>query len=156
MKLFLIAVGQRIPTWAEAGYMEYAKRFPPECRLELKTVKAEPRQGGKTAMQLMKAEAQRIEALIAKESYRVILDEKGTQRNTPELAERLEVWLGGGRDISLIVGGADGLDDEFKKSADETLKLSSLTLPHALVRVVMAEALYRAWTLLNHHPYHRE
>jgi 23S rRNA (pseudouridine1915-N3)-methyltransferase len=156
MKLWLVAVGQRLPAWADAACEDFAKRFPPECRLELKALKAEPRSSGKTVAALMAAEAQRIEAALPKGVRRVVLDERGERRSTVQLAERLRFWLGDGRDVALIVGGPDGLADEIKAGADETLRLSDLTLPHAFVRVLLAEALYRAWSLQAGHPYHRE
>ncbi len=156
MRLLLASVGQRPPAWAEAAYDDFAKRFPPELRLELKAVKAEPRTSGKTAAQLMAAEAQRLEAAVPKGARRVVLDERGSRLTTVQLAERLRFWLGDGRDVVLLVGGPDGLDPVLKASADETLRLSDLTLPHAFVRVLLAEALYRAWSVTAHHPYHRE
>lgn len=159
MRLTLVAVGQRQPEWAEAAYEDFAKRFPPELRLELKAVKAEPRTSGKTAPALMAAEAERIEAALnrfARGARRVVLDEHGERRTTLQLAERLRTWLGDGRDVALIIGGPDGLAAPLKASADETLRLSDLTLPHAFVRVLLAEALYRAWSVTAGHPYHRE
>ena len=155
MKLLLVAVGQRQPAWADAAYGDFAKRFPPELLLELKAVKAEPR-GAKTAGQLMAAEAVRIEAALPKGVRRIVLDERGTRLTTLQLAARLIAWQGEGRDAALIVGGPDGLAAPLKASADETLRLSDLTLPHAFVRVLLAEALYRAWTVTINHPYHRE
>ena len=155
MKLLLVAVGQRQPAWAEEAYAEFAKRFPPEMRLELKAVKAEPR-GAKTAEQLMAAEGQRLEAALPKGVRRVVLDERGERVTTIQLAARMKAWLHDGRDVALLIGGPDGLDASLKASADETLRLSELTLPHAFVRVLIAEALYRAWTVTVNHPYHRE
>ena len=155
MKLLLVAVGQRPPAWADTAYADFAKRFPPEMRLELKAVKAEPR-GSKTPEQLMAAEAQRLEAAIPKGARRVLLDERGSRLTTAELAKRFEFWLGDGRDVVFLIGGPDGLDAQLKSTADESLRLSDLTLPHAFVRVLLAEALYRAWSLRNGHPYHRE
>lgn len=155
MKLLLVAVGQRQPAWADEAYQDYAKRFPPDLRLELKAVKAEPR-SGKSAEQLMAAEAARIEAALPKGVRRVVLDEHGTRLTTVQLAQRLTAWTHDGRDAALIVGGPDGLAPPLKASADETLRLSDLTLPHAFVRVLLAEALYRAWTVTINHPYHRE
>ena len=155
MKLWLVAVGQRQPAWAETAYADFAKRFPPEMRLELKAVKAEPR-GGKTAEQLMAAEAARIDAAVPRGARRVVLDEHGTRLTTTQLAQRLTAWQHDGRDAALLIGGPDGLDAALKSSADETLRLSDLTLPHAFVRVLLAEALYRAWTVTVNHPYHRE
>jgi 23S rRNA (pseudouridine1915-N3)-methyltransferase len=155
MKLWLVAVGQRQPAWADEAYAEFAKRFPPEMRLELKAVKAEPR-GAKTAEQLMAAEAARIEAALPKGVRRVVLDERGQRVTTVQLAARMTTWLNDGRDVALMIGGPDGLDPAVKATADETLRLSELTLPHAFVRVLLAEALYRAWTVTINHPYHRE
>jgi 23S rRNA (pseudouridine1915-N3)-methyltransferase len=155
MKLLVLAIGQRQPAWADAAWADFAKRFPPEMRLELKALKAEPR-SGRSPAQCMAAEAQRIEAACPKGARRVLLDERGCSTTTPHLAERLSSWRGEGRDVAFLIGGPDGLDDALKAGADETLRLSDLTLPHAFVRVLLAEALYRAWTLLQGHPYHRE
>jgi 23S rRNA (pseudouridine1915-N3)-methyltransferase len=156
MRLVLAAVGLRQPAWTDAAYEDFAKRFPPELRLELKAVKAEPRSTGKTAAQMMAAEAERLEAACPKGVRRVVLDERGTRLTTAQLAERLQFWLGDGRDVVLLVGGPDGLAPALKAGADETMRLSDLTLPHAFVRVMLAEALYRAWSLSTGHPYHRE
>ncbi len=155
MRLIVAAVGQRQPAWAEAAWDDFAKRFPPDCHVELKAVKAEPR-SGKTAAQCMAAEATRLEAALTKGARRVVLDEQGTRRSTHQLAARLNFWLGDGRDVALLIGGPDGLTPALKATADETLRLSDLTLPHAFARVLLVEALYRAWSLGNRHPYHRE
>lgn len=155
MKLWVLAVGQRQPAWADAAWTEFAKRMPPEMRLELKALKAEPR-GTRTAAQCMAAEAQRFEAALPKAARRIVLDERGSSLTTAQLADRLRVLRSDGRDVALLIGGPDGLDPALKASAEETLRLSDLTLPHALVRVLLAEALYRAWTLTQGHPYHRE
>ena len=155
MKLLVLAIGQRQPAWADAAWDDFAKRFPPEMRLELKALKAEPR-GQRNAAQCMAAEAQRIDAACPKGARRVVLDERGTAATSAQLAERLQRWRADGRDVALLIGGPDGLDPALKAGADETLRLSDLTLPHAFVRVLLAEALYRAWTLLQGHPYHRE
>ena len=156
MRLLVVAVGQRQPAWADAAWVDFAKRFPPEMRLEVTAVKAETRSGGKTAAQCMAAEAQRIEAACPKGAWRVALTESGTRRSTVQLAERVEHWRQGGRDVALFIGGPDGLQPDLQAGADETLRLSDLTLPHAFARVMLAEALYRAWTLGTGHPYHRE
>jgi 23S rRNA (pseudouridine1915-N3)-methyltransferase len=155
VRLIVAAIGQRQPAWADAAWEDFAKRFPPECRLELKALKAEPR-SGKTPAQCMAAEAQRIEAALPKGVRRVVLDERGARLSTQQLSERLQFWLGDGRDVALLIGGPDGLDPALKARADESLRLSDLTLPHAFARVMLAEALYRAWTLMTGHPYHRE
>jgi 23S rRNA (pseudouridine1915-N3)-methyltransferase len=156
VKLLVVAVGQRQPAWADEAWADFAKRFPPEMRLELKALKAEPRSGGKTAAQCMAAEAQRLEGAIPKGARRVLLDERGTGLSTAQLAQRVQAWRGEGRDVALLVGGPDGMDAELKATAHETLRLSDLTLPHAFARVLLAEALYRAWSLASGHPYHRE
>ena len=155
MRLVLAAVGQRQPGWADAAYEDFAKRVPPEMRLELKAVKAEPR-GAKTAEQLMAAEAVRLEAAVPKGARRVVLDERGERIGTAQLAQRLQAWQRDGRDVVIFIGGPDGLHPDLKARADDTLRLSDLTLPHAFVRVLLAEALYRAWTVMVNHPYHRE
>ncbi len=159
MRLWVIAVGQRQPAWADAAWQDFAKRFPPELKLELKAVKAEPRQGGKPVDALKAAEAQRIEMALAvagRGARRVVLDEQGQRVTTAQLAARLAFWKGDGRDVAFVIGGPDGLDAKLLASADETLRLSDLTLPHAFVRVLLVEALYRAWSLDGGHPYHRE
>ncbi|OPZ06624.1 MAG: Ribosomal RNA large subunit methyltransferase H [Alphaproteobacteria bacterium ADurb.BinA305] len=133
MKLIIVAVGHRMPAWVQAGFDEFARRMPRELQLQLVEVKAEPRSGGKTVEAMMAAEAARIEATLPPRCRRVILDERGADLSTLALARRLESWQGA-----------------------EAIRLSSLTLPHALVRPLLAEALYRAWTVLKNHPYHRE
>ena len=155
MKLLVLAVGQRQPAWADAAWADFAKRFPPEMRLELRAVKAAPRPGRGMA-HCMAVEAQHLEAAIIKGARRVVLDERGLASDTLHLAERMRSWRADGRDVAFLIGGPDGLDPALKARADETLRLSDLTLPHALVRVLLAEALYRAWSLLQGHPYHRE
>ena len=155
MKLLLVAVGQRPPAWALAAFDDYAKRFPPELKFELKAVKAEPRDS-RTPEQLMAAEARRIEAALPRGIRRVALDERGQRVTTVQLAERLLAWQRDGRDAAFLIGGPDGLDAALKASCDESLRLSDLTLPHAFARVLVAEALYRAWSVTVGHPYHRE
>ncbi len=156
MRIRLITVANKAPAWVVEGYNEYAKRMPPEARLELVEVKPEPREGGKTPEQMMAAEGKRILAAIPKGATLVALDERGRDTDTNALAKLLEGWLGGGADVAIVVGGPDGLAPEIKSKAAGLLRLSSLTLPHALVRVLLAEALYRAWSVVKGHPYHRE
>ena len=156
MRIHLITVANKAPAWVIDGYHDYARRMPPEARLELVEVKPEPREGGKTPTQMMTAEAKRIAAAIPKGATVIALDERGRDTGTKDLALHLEGWLAGGADVALIVGGPDGLAPEIKSKASLLLRLSSLTLPHALVRVVLAEALYRAWSVVKGHPYHRE
>ncbi len=155
MRLAIIAVGQRIPAWAQTAYDDYAKRFPPELKVELKAVKTEPR-GSKTLQTLQAAERERIEAALPRGAHRVALDEHGTRLTTQALATRLKEWQLAGDDVALLIGGPDGLDPALLQSAHERIRLSDLTLPHALVRVLLIEQLYRAWSVNAGHPYHRE
>ena len=156
MKLLVAAVAARPPEWVSAGWTEYARRMPRELPLELLEIKPEPRSTGKSATALMAAEATRIESRLPAGCRRVALDERGESLTTRELAERLSRWIDAGDDVAFIVGGPDGLDPRIREAAHETLRLSSLTLPHALVRVVLAEALYRAYSVTKGHPYHRD
>lgn len=156
MKLLIVAVGTRMPGWVSQGYEEFARRMPRELPMQLVEVKAEPRTTGKTVEAMMTAEATRIEAALPARCRRVVLDEHGQDLTTLALSQRLARWQEGGEDVALIVGGPDGLAPELISRADETVRLSSLTLPHALVRPLLAEALYRAWSVLRNHPYHRE
>lgn len=156
MRLLIVAVGQRVPDWAQTAWDDYAKRFPPELRVEIKAVKTEPRAGGKALDALLAAERQRIEAAIPRGSRVVVLDERGTALSTRALADRLGAWQLGGDDVALVIGGPDGLDPGLRAAAHERIRLSDLTLPHALVRVLLVEQLYRAWSVRAGHPYHRE
>jgi 23S rRNA (pseudouridine1915-N3)-methyltransferase len=155
MRLTIVAVGQKVPDWAQTAYDDYAKRFPPELKVELKAVKTEPR-ASKTLENLLAAECQRIEAVIPKGTRIVALDERGTAVTTVALSARLTGWQLGGDDVAIVIGGPDGLDPGFKQAAHERLRLSDLTLPHAMVRVLLIEQLYRAWSITVNHPYHRE
>jgi len=155
VKLVVVAVGQRVPDWAQVAWDDYAKRFPPEMRLELKAVKTEPR-ASKTVPALLAAERERIEAAIPRGARVVALDERGTALTTKALASRLEAWQLENDDVALVIGGPDGLDPAFRQAAHERIRLSDLTLPHAMVRVLLAEQLYRAWSINAGHPYHRE
>ncbi len=155
MKLIVAAVSARPPEWVLAGWSEYAKRMPRELPLELLEIRPEPRTTGKTAQAMLALEAARIDAQLPAACRRVALDERGDAPTTRQLAGRLEKWMAGGDDVAFIIGGPDGLAPRIKESAQETLRLSSLTLPHALVRVILAEALYRAASVIKGHPYHR-
>ena len=155
MRLVIVAVGQRVPDWAQTAWDDYAKRFPHEIRVELKAIKTEPR-SSKTVEQLVAAERKRIEEAIPKGARVVALDERGTSLRTTALAERLTEWQLGGGDVALVIGGPDGLDPGFRQGAHERIRLSDLTLPHAMVRVLLIEQLYRAWSINANHPYHRE
>ncbi|MDB5752467.1 MAG: rRNA large subunit methyltransferase [Ramlibacter sp.] len=155
MRLLVVAVGQRVPDWAQAAWDDYAKRFPPEMRLELKAVKTEPR-ASKTLPNLLAAERERIEAAIPKGARIVALDERGSPLRTTALAEKLKTWQLENDVVALVIGGPDGLDPAFRQAAHERIRLSDLTLPHAMVRVLLSEQLYRAWSINAGHPYHRE
>ena len=155
MKLVIVAVGQRVPDWAQTAWDDYAKRFPPELKVEFKTVKTEPR-SSKTLETLLAAERERIEAAIPKGARLVALDERGTQLTTMALASKLKGWQLESDDVALIIGGPDGLEPAFRQAAHERIRLSDLTLPHAMVRVLLIEQLYRAWSVNAGHPYHRE
>jgi 23S rRNA (pseudouridine1915-N3)-methyltransferase len=155
MKLVIVAVGQRVPDWAQTAWDDYAKRFPPELKVELKAVKTEPR-GSKTLETLLAAERERIAAAIPKGARIVALDERGTNLTTKALAQRLTDWQLSGDDVALIIGGPDGIEPAFRQAAHERVRLSDLTLPHAMARVLLIEQLYRAWSVNAGHPYHRE
>ena len=153
--MLIVAVGQRVPDWAQTAWDDYAKRFPHELKVELKTVKTEPR-GSKTLETLYAAERVRIEAALPKGCHLVALDERGTTLSTAALASKLQHWQLEGDDVALVIGGPDGLDPAFKQAAHERIRLSDLTLPHAMVRVLLVEQLYRAWSINANHPDHRE
>jgi 23S rRNA (pseudouridine1915-N3)-methyltransferase len=155
MQLIIAAVGHKMPTWIEYGFGEYAKRMPPECRILLKEIKPVERSGSKTAETVMALERGKIEAAIPKGSRIVALDERGKDLTTVQLSQLLTQWQQDGRDVTFVIGGADGLDAGFKASADMLVRISSLTLPHGMVRVLLAEQLYRAWSITQNHPYHR-
>lgn len=156
MKIFVIAVGNRMPAWIADGFADYAGRMPRTARLSLVEIKPESRTSGKSVEQLMAAEAERIEAAIPRDCERIALDEHGNDFTTMKLAKWLEARLGGGRDLAFLIGGPDGLAPSLKASAALRMRLSSMTLPHALARVLLAEQLYRAMSILQNHPYHRE
>ena len=156
MKLFIVAVGHKMPGWITAGFNEYAKRMPREAKIELLEIKPEPRSTGKTTAQIMAAEAQRVLAALPQNCRRIALDERGAQPTTRQLAAQMQDWMREGRDVAFIIGGADGLHDAVKQATQQLLALSALTLPHAFVRVLLAEQLYRAHSLMHNHPYHRE
>ena len=154
MKLRLIAVGTRMPAWVMAGFEDYATRLPRELKLELVELPLAVR--GKNA-DLERAKASEGDKLMERSAdcHRVMLDERGAAWTSIDLATRLKAWMQNGRDVALLVGGPDGHSADVQKAADEKWSLSKLTLPHALVRVLIAEQLYRAWSLTANHPYHR-
>jgi len=155
MKLLVLAVGQRMPEWVNAAWRDYARRMPAEYALELREIKPESRASGKTPAQLMHAEAARLRAALPPDTVSVALDEHGHDLTTAMLAQQLQGWRGKARNVAFLIGGPDGLDDSLKRDAHARMRLSSLTLPHPMVRVLLAEQLYRAWSILAGHPYHR-
>ena len=155
MQLIIAAVGHKMPAWIETGFSEYAKRMPPECRIQLKEIKPVDRSGSRTAETIMAQERARIEPAIPKGARIIALDEHGRDVTTMQLSQLLTQWQQDGRDVTFVIGGADGLDAGLKASADMLIRVSSLTLPHGMVRVLLAEQLYRAWSITQNHPYHR-
>ena len=155
MRLQVLAVGTRMPAWVDAAFSEYAKRMPRHLPLELVELRAEPRESGKPAEVLCRAEGARMAQALPQGCLKVALDEHGREFTTEAFSKWLERSSGEGRDIAFLIGGADGLSPEIRKAADLTLRLSAFTLPHGLARVVLAEQLYRAVSILQNHPYHR-
>jgi 23S rRNA (pseudouridine1915-N3)-methyltransferase len=155
MKLVIVAVGTRMTGWVDDAFADYAKRMPADCAIELREVRPEPRTTGKTAAQMQALEAKRIEAALPPDGRWIALDERGRDLTTVDLSRQMQKWRDDARDVALIVGGPDGLDPALKTRCEGMLRLSSLTLPHGMVRVLLAEQLYRAWSILNNHPYHR-
>lgn len=155
MDVLILAVGTRMPAWVDQAYADYEKRMPADAQLRLIEIKPEKRLGGRTPAQLMAAEAARIQAVLPRGAFCVVLDERGKQLSSTGLAEAWQSWRAHGRELAFIIGGADGLAPELKAHASFLWALSALTLPHALVRVILVEQLYRAVTILQQHPYHR-
>lgn len=155
MQIQLVSVGNRMPAWVCAGYEEYAKRMPRECELKLREVAPGKRGKNVDIPRVIEDEGQRMLQAISTDDHVVALDLSGREWNTVQLSEVLARWLGGRRNVSLLVGGPDGLSQSCLNRADERWCLSQLTLPHPLVRIVVAEQLYRAWSILQNHPYHR-
>lgn len=155
MKLTLLSVGDKLPAWANTATAEYLKRMPREARMELVEIKPEKR-AGQSADSIKAIEAARLLDKLPAGSRLVALDEHGREVTTRELADLLARWMADGRDVALVIGGADGLAASLLEKAEVKLSLSRLTLPHAMARVLLAEQMYRAVSLLNNHPYHRE
>ena len=155
MKLGILAVGHKLPEWVAKGCAEYIKRMPRELAVVVVEIKPEPR-GAKTREQLLAAENVRLQAALTGFRRIVVLDERGADLSTLELAQRLEGWMREGGDTAFVIGGADGIDAALKQQADASIRLSSLTLPHAMARLILCEQLYRAHSVLRNHPYHRE
>jgi 23S rRNA (pseudouridine1915-N3)-methyltransferase len=156
MVIHFITVGQKMPKWVQEGYAEYAKRLPKSCAIKL--VELPMAQRGKTgsAEKYKAEEAKKILAAIPKGAQLIVLDEHGQQVTTKSLAEKLEDWLASGQDIALVVGGPDGLEQSLIEQARWKWGLSKLTMPHPMVRILVAEQIYRAYSVINNHPYHRE
>lgn len=155
MRIHLVAVGTRMPAWVKAGFAEYASRLPRECALELIEIPAAKRGRRMVVERMLREEGERMLAAVPRGARIVALDTAGRQWDTKELARALGTWLHAGRDVALLVGGPEGLDAACRARAEQTWSLSRLTFPHPLVRVVVAEQLYRAWSMLHNHPYHR-
>ncbi|MBA3582533.1 MAG: 23S rRNA (pseudouridine(1915)-N(3))-methyltransferase RlmH [Gammaproteobacteria bacterium] len=156
MKIHLLAVGTKMPAWVNSGFDEYARRFPPECRLQLNEIPASKRSKSQDLQRIVQQEGEVMLARIPERAFVVALEVHGKPWSTEQLAQQLAQWLMQGRDVALLVGGPEGLAESCRQRAEQTWSLSPLTLPHPLVRVVLAETLYRAWTLHSGHPYHRE
>jgi len=156
MKLWVVAVGVRMPRWVNEAFDEYAKRMPRSLKIELVEVRPEPRSGGKPVAKLLEAEAVRLSRALPRDASRVALDERGRELGTVGFARWLDAQRRDGRDTAFLIGGADGLAPSAKSGAQLLLSLSAMTLPHGLARVLLAEQLYRASSILHNHPYHRE
>jgi len=155
MKLLVLAVGQRMPAWVTAAWDDYTRRMPADYAVELREMKPEPRTVGKTPTQMMQAEAARIRAALPPNATIVALDEAGRDLSTAALTQQLQAWREQAQHVAFLIGGPDGLDEALKRAAHARIRLSSLTLPHPMVRVLLAEQLYRAWSIQAGHPYHR-
>lgn len=155
MKIYLVAVGRRMPEWVRAGYLEYARRMKRECKLELIEVSAKKRSGKFDVNRLLREEGEALLAAVPKRSIVIALDRKGKAMGTQNLAETMNNWLQEGADVALLIGGPEGLSRECIGHADQVWSLSKMTMAHPVVRVVLAEQLYRAWSLLKNLPYHR-
>jgi 23S rRNA (pseudouridine1915-N3)-methyltransferase len=160
LKLHILSIGHKPPAWVVAGFEDYARRMPREARIELAEIKPAPRSrqtpSAASISRILGVEKSRLLAAMPPGCVRIALDERGKQLATADLARKLAVWMQGGRDVSFLIGSADGLDQELKTNADLVLALSAMTLPHAMVRVLLAEQLYRAMSMIQNHPYHRE
>lgn len=155
MKILILAVGNRMPEWVLTAWDDYAKRMPADWAVTIKEIKPEPRTSGKTPQQMMLAEAKRLEAAVPEHTIRIALDERGRDLTTAMFATTLQTFHDKSQNIAIIIGGPDGLDPTFKASCEGLIRLSSMTMPHPMVRIVLIEQIYRAWSILANHPYHR-
>lgn len=155
MKLVVAAVGTRMPGWVTTAWDDYAKRLPSDCSLELREIRPEDRRSGKTPAQMMAAEAERLRACVPPGALTVALDERGRDVSTMDVFHTLQEWRTTTQHVVFFIGGPDGLDDGLKREAGLRWRVSSMTLPHPMVRVLLAEQLYRAWAIMTNHPYHR-
>ena len=155
MKLRIISVGHKMPDWVQSACSEYTKRMPREMSVEIVEIKPDKRSSGKNSETVQEAEAKRILEAAGRD-YLVALDERGQEVTTLQLADKMRLWMESGRDVSLVIGGADGLHENLKRKADWLWSLSRLTMPHGMVRVMLSEQLYRGLSVINNHPYHRE
>ncbi|MCC5852454.1 MAG: 23S rRNA (pseudouridine(1915)-N(3))-methyltransferase RlmH [Alkalimonas sp.] len=156
MKLLLIAVGSKMPAWVQTAYQEYARRFPRDLPLELIEIPAQKRGKNADIKRILQQEGEKMLAAVPKGARIVTLEVTGKAWDSPTLASQLSQWQLDGRDVCLLVGGPEGLAPECIAASEAKWSLSALTLPHPLVRVVLAESLYRAWSICTNHPYHRE
>lgn len=154
MHIHILSVCQKVPAWVSEGFSTYEKRLPKEISLSLKEIPT-PSRSANSVANCLELEAKRLEAAIPKHSYIIALDERGPIWDTLQLADKVHHWQMQGQAICLLIGGPDGFHPSIRAQAHETWSLSKLTLPHALIRVILAEQIYRAWTILNKHPYHR-
>lgn len=155
MRIHLLAIGSKMPGWVNTGTNEYANRMPPQCQLVIREIPAEKRTKNSDLKRIREAEGEKLLAAIPAGSLVVALDVKGKSWSTEQLSQQLDSWMMGGRDVALLVGGPEGLSNACRQRADISWSLSALTFPHPLVRIVVAEQLFRAWSILSNHPYHR-
>jgi len=155
MQIHLIAVGEKMPQWVQQGYTEYARRLPAECALRLVEVPAGKRGKNADIARILRDETSRLLDAVPRGTRRIALEVGGRTWSTEQLSQQLDAWMQDGRDVALLVGGPEGLGDAAREAADQQWSLSPLTLPHPLVRIVVAEQIYRAWSILHNHPYHR-
>ncbi len=156
MKIYLLAIGQRMPAWVEQGYKEYASRLSTTVQIELKEIPAAKRVRNSVIEKIKQDEGKRLLNAVPAGAKIIVLDEHGKSQTTKQLAVHLDDWIQMSQDVAILIGGADGLSAECIQRADYKWSLSAFTFPHPLVRIILVEQMYRAWTLLNNHPYHRE